>query len=336
MEHAFNTNVAAKYDLNIATLLQNFRFWTRDNLANKRNLHEGLCWTFNTVQAYCEIFHYWTRHQIEHLLKKAEAQGLIVSGNFNATKYDRTKWYALTPEAYQFFEDLQSEAFIERLYSSISQNGEMHKSLSLPISENSEMDFEHFRNRFLKYPRPIPDTNTDTNKDINNINNPGENLDLAYNSVNDEKGNLEKSDYPSNQRNCSKNDSQVIDKERDSVRSDYFENQIKNQTVSKTSKQYTIDLILKDNPFHIPEEIIQDWITTRKQKRAAITKTAWNKINKELAKCDDPLAAFEEMVAAGWQSFKADWVKKTPSPSRKTSYDHESTKWAEGIEQDMF
>lgn len=138
MEHAFNTNIAAQYDVNIALLIQHFKHWTLNNLANKRHIHEGLCWTYNTVQAFCEIFHYWTRHQIEHLLKKAEAQELIVSGNHNQNKYDRTKWYALTPKVYHFYEELQVDAFIERLYSSISPDSEMHKCLILPISENSE------------------------------------------------------------------------------------------------------------------------------------------------------------------------------------------------------
>jgi hypothetical protein len=331
MEHAFNTNVAAKYDLNIATLLQNFRFWTRDNLANKRNINEGLCWTYNTVQAFCEIFHYWTRHQIEHLLKKAEAQGLIVSGNYNCNKYDRTKWYALTPEAYQFFDDLQSEVNIERLYASILKSGEIHKSLISCISEKSEMDFGKFRNLFRKSPKPIPDTIPDTNPYINNISTSDNSVDLGYN----QEGN-EKSDYQVNQSEEKENDSQVVDTEKNSTKSDYFDNQTYKCTIKSKSYQLSVNDILQDNPYQIPEQIIQDWIANRKQKRVAVTKTAWNKINKELAKCDDPISAFEEMVLAGWQSFKAEWVNKKTSSSNKSFFDHDSTKWAEGIEQDMF
>lgn len=147
MEHQFNTEVAKDFDIMVATLLQNLKFWTLNNLANKRNIHDGLCWTYNTVEAYGLLFPYWTRHQIEHLLKKCEKEGLIQVGNYNATKYDRTKWYALTPKSYQYFPELLKEHFVDLLYST--------------ISENSEINLGDFRNQFLNFPRPIPDSNPD-------------------------------------------------------------------------------------------------------------------------------------------------------------------------------
>lgn len=166
MEHAFNTNVAKEYDVDIAILLNNFKFWTLINLANKRHIHDGLCWTFNSIPAFCEIFPYWTRHQIEHLLRKVMKLGLIVSSNYNGHKYDRTRWYALTAKAYQLFPELQQEHFIQNMYESISEKTEM--SVYHPtISENSEMLLEKFREAFLKNPRPIPDTNPDEKPNTN-------------------------------------------------------------------------------------------------------------------------------------------------------------------------
>lgn len=166
MEHAFNTNIAKEYDLDIATILNNFKFWTLVNLANKRHIHDGLCWTFNSIPAFCEIFPYWTRHQIEHLLKEIMKLGLVVSGNYNSHKYDRTRWYALTAKAYQLFPELQQEHFIESLFDTISEKTEM-SVLHPTISENSEKLLEKFREAFLKIPRPIPDINTDEKPDTN-------------------------------------------------------------------------------------------------------------------------------------------------------------------------
>lgn len=317
MEHAFNTNIAAQYDVNIAVLLHNFKFWTLNNLANKRNIHEGLCWTYDTVQAFCEIFHYWTRHQIEHLLKKAEGHGLIVSGNLNQHKYDRTKWYALTPAAYKFYEELQTDTFIGRLYSSISPDGEMHKSLSLLISEKSEMVFEDFRNVFLKFPKPIPDTIPDKEKDISAS---GESPNIGYTEFDGEQLENEKSDYETNQAKSEKNDTQVIEPERNPVKSDYCEKQSKNQTVGKLSIPHELKILQEENIFSIPEQAILDWIANRKKKRVPITPTAWKKINKELARCKehgiDPVEAFETFVANGWQSFKLEWFLKDQGSSQ--------------------
>jgi hypothetical protein len=164
MEHAFNTNVAKEYDVDIAIILNNFKFWTISNLANNRHIHDGLCWTFNSIPALCTIFPYWTRHQIEHLLNKCKKLGLLVSGNYNSHKYDRTRWYALTGIAYQLYPELQQEDFITSLWETISEKTEM-QLLHPAISENSEKLFEKFRGTFLKNPRPIPDIKTDINTD---------------------------------------------------------------------------------------------------------------------------------------------------------------------------
>lgn len=319
MEHAFNTNIAAEYDVNIALLIQHFKHWTLNNLANKRNLNEGLCWTYNSVQAFCEIFHYWTRHQVEHLLKKAEAQELIVSGNHNQNKYDRTKWYALTPKVYHFYEELQTDAFIERLYSSISPDSEMHKCLVLSFSENSEMEFGDFRNLFRRIPKPIPDTKPDTKPNINNISTSSEVQNNAYTEFDEQ---FQKSDYHGNQledEKNGKNELQVIESERGSEKSDYFEKQTKNQTVSKSSIPYVLKDIQEENIFLIPEQAILDWIANRKKKRVPVTHTAWKIINRELAKCQeqgiDPIEAFETMVASGWQSLKVEYFENQKKSS---------------------
>src|SRR6185436_19686947 len=80
----------------------------------------------------------------ETMINNCEKQGLIIKGNYNKTKYDRTSWYALTPKGMFYFQHLLKEKYIKRLYAS--------------ISEISEMDFREFRNRFPIFQKPIPDT----------------------------------------------------------------------------------------------------------------------------------------------------------------------------------
>lgn len=136
-------------------------------------------------------------------------------------------------------------------------------------------------------------------------------------TVSDERE--EKFDFQDNQSNCSINDIQVTETERESTKSDYFENQTTIQTVSKKQEQYSIKNIFGENIFQVPEQMIFDWIENRKKKRAPVTKTAWGKINKELAKCKergiDPIEAFETMVASGWQSFKAEYFYPSKKPA---------------------
>jgi len=158
MNHSFNLQIANQFGLNIATFLQSIFFWTHTNLTTKKHIIDGHCWTYNTLESLSETFTYWSKSQLETVIKNSIESGLLIKGNFNKTKYDRTCWYALTPEAYKFFPDLWQEHFFERLH--------------LSISENSEMDYGKFRNGYPEIRTPIPITKPDTkksNKDDNII-----------------------------------------------------------------------------------------------------------------------------------------------------------------------
>ncbi len=72
--------------------------------------------------------------------------------------------------------------------------------------------------------------------------------------------------------------------------------------------------LLADNPHSIPKQLLADWLTQRKAKRAAVTATVWSTVNAELAKCAEAGiaadAAITEALNSGWQGFKASWVIK--------------------------
>lgn len=63
----------------------------------------------------------------------------------------------------------------------------------------------------------------------------------------------------------------------------------------------------------------------RRQRKTSFTQTAMDRFQKEAVRAGWPLqAAFEEAVARGWQSFKADWVKdngRNSRPERKSVLD---------------
>ncbi|XPV20237.1 replication protein [Pseudomonas palleroniana] len=72
--------------------------------------------------------------------------------------------------------------------------------------------------------------------------------------------------------------------------------------------------LLADNPHNVPEQLLADWLTQRKAKRAAVTATVWSTVNTELAKCAEAgitaSDAITEALTSGWQGFKASWVIK--------------------------
>ena len=95
----------------------------------------------------------------------------------------------------------------------------------------------------------------------------------------------------------------------------------KSLTTTSTAKTLTLETMQSENPHNLPPDMIDDWITNRKAKRAPITKTVWNRLNRELSKCDNPIDAFELLIAAGWQGFNAEWVNKSKTEKSKGGYE---------------
>lgn len=94
--HSFEPEIAKQVGVNAAVIYQNIIWWAEKNAANGRHQHDNLWWTYNSIAAFAELFPYLTGKQIRVALDKLEEAGLIVSGNFNKSPYDRTKWYAPT------------------------------------------------------------------------------------------------------------------------------------------------------------------------------------------------------------------------------------------------
>lgn len=90
----FDPEVAKDVGTDAAIILSNIEFWQATNQANKRNFHDGRYWTYNSTKAFSELFSYLSDRKIRTCLDKLEAKNYITAGNYNKSKYDRTKWYS--------------------------------------------------------------------------------------------------------------------------------------------------------------------------------------------------------------------------------------------------
>lgn len=96
MTHSFDVEIATKYGIECAVLLNQISYWCLKNEANNKHLHNGRYWTYNTKKAFAKLFPYMTERQIDYNLAKLKKENLILTGNFNRSKMDRTIWYSLT------------------------------------------------------------------------------------------------------------------------------------------------------------------------------------------------------------------------------------------------
>lgn len=104
MEHHFNVDIARQFGVNAAILLNNLQFWIAKNTASDENYHDGYYWTYNSAKAYSELFPYLSEKQIRSALKKLEDEGIILVGNYNSSKLNRTQWYAITEKGFAILE----------------------------------------------------------------------------------------------------------------------------------------------------------------------------------------------------------------------------------------
>ena len=152
---SINSNIAVAHSINAAIFLQQLSQWTFLNLANKRHIYDGHVWSFNSLDAYATIFPFWNRRQLETLINNLVNEGLILKGNYNKHKYDRTCWYALTYKSLNFFPELMKPEFLDSMLGLISQKCEMETP---DFGGNTIMEnhFTKMRNGNHENVTPIP------------------------------------------------------------------------------------------------------------------------------------------------------------------------------------
>lgn len=139
----FDEAIAIEYGVDAAIFIQNLYFWIRKNEANEKHFHDGRTWTYNTFQAWCTLFPFWSERQVKYLVKKMTDKGLVLTGNYNKIAFDRTLWYALSDNVL-----------------SICRNGTVH---STKVSDEKG---QICTMRKDKYVPPIPDIYPDSKPDI--------------------------------------------------------------------------------------------------------------------------------------------------------------------------
>lgn len=109
MIHSFDTEIAKKFGITSAVLLNNIYFWTEKNRANGVNIFDGRAWTYNSKRAFAELFPYLSARQIDYSLSKLKEAGVIITGNYNKEPYDQTLWYAVTDFGYSILQNCEME-----------------------------------------------------------------------------------------------------------------------------------------------------------------------------------------------------------------------------------
>ena len=105
MSFSFDPQLAIKYGVSEAIMIEHFRYWIKHNRANKINQKLGSTWTYKTVEAFRDTYEFWSTGQIRRILNSLITQGVLKAQRLGKFWTDRTLWYAFVDE--KQFLDLQ-------------------------------------------------------------------------------------------------------------------------------------------------------------------------------------------------------------------------------------
>ena len=135
MTYHFDGDVAEKFGTDCATFISHMQYWIAKNAANERHFYEGRYWTYNSLSALERLFPFWTRRQIERIIRDLKKAGVLLTGHYSKNSYDRTTFYAID----------ESRLPIHQTVKSISPNGEIIKE-----QNNTQIEEESNKTKISK------------------------------------------------------------------------------------------------------------------------------------------------------------------------------------------
>lgn len=156
MKHSFNKYVAEKYGIEESILYENICYWCEKNHANKQNIHNGVSWTYNTYEAFEELFPYIKPSRIKRALRKLKEVNLIdIRNDLSENKWDKTNWYSIVKNnniRCEQKETLDSDKNEPSIDNKINDHYK-EQIINTNINTNIKLISEHFNVLWLLYPR---------------------------------------------------------------------------------------------------------------------------------------------------------------------------------------
>jgi hypothetical protein len=92
-------SLAVKIGFREAVILQQIYFWTTVST----HTIEGQKGVYNTYKDWQKQFPFWSECTIKRSILNLEEKGLLITGNWNLMKLDKTKWYTIDYEKIKQF-----------------------------------------------------------------------------------------------------------------------------------------------------------------------------------------------------------------------------------------
>lgn len=136
--HYFDTELARRYSIEEAILVEQLYWWIRRNDVNAEMEKEGRVWCYMTADGMSKYFSYMNSQKVRRILLKLHKRGKIHIGNFNKVATNQTLWYAFSDEFMKELKELNYD------FSKV-KNGTFKDEKSKEVIYN-EVNYTHIDN----------------------------------------------------------------------------------------------------------------------------------------------------------------------------------------------
>lgn len=138
-----------------AIIIQQIHYWIKKS----GKTYDGYQWVYNTTQDWADQFPWLKADLVRKYLKQLEDLGVLVTGNYNKAKFDRTKWYRID---YKALETLKSSMWRK----SPDRSGEnSHIEPAKSASSNRRKSPDPSGENRQTYTSRLPETTQETTND---------------------------------------------------------------------------------------------------------------------------------------------------------------------------
>lgn len=123
-------------DLDEAVILQQIHYW----LEKRLNIKDGYSWVYNSMVEWNKQFPWLSLKTLKRKFKSLEDKGLLITGNYNKAKFDRTKWYRINYDAFSSLGNALGQNDLTNVSNCPNAKGQNDTTNTIEYTENNNID----------------------------------------------------------------------------------------------------------------------------------------------------------------------------------------------------
>ena len=119
-----------------AIILQQIHYWLVKNI----NIKDGYSWVYNSMVDWNKQFPWLSLKTLKRKFKSLEDKGLLITGNYNKAKFDRTKWYRIDYDAFSNLGNALGQNDLTNVSNCPNAKGQNDTDYTIDYTKNNNID----------------------------------------------------------------------------------------------------------------------------------------------------------------------------------------------------